>query len=576
MAVRSALAVLLLAAGALPAPAQTNPATALELERQGRYEDAGRIYRTVLQAEPLNVVALFGLERVYAELERLDAVMPYVRRALAQQPAHGLVREVQFRVWTAVGGADSAAAAARGWIAALPESALPYREWALWLARRGDGAAARRVMDLGRSRLGVAAIAPHAAGLHVASGEWALAAGEWRLAVQADESQLRPASADLARTPPPWRDAVLRIVLGRGLDPDERRFASELLLEWARPEEAWTLLEASLPRDPARAAGLVRRFAEQARRQATPEAARARGFALERLAGLTDGAEAARARLEAARAFADAGELRAAERLLDRLPARPSDRPGDGPAAMATFIRVLADAGRVAEAEERYREWEARLSPNDAAALRETLAWAWVLHGELDRGERALGRDSTVGAAAIFGWIALYRGELEEARERFRTAGPYARSREEATRRSRILALIERVAAPRAPELGRGLLVLARGDTADAVTTLAVAARRLPATGGRADVLAFAGEAATHAGAYALAIPLLQEALGADSAGPAAPGAVYTLAAIAAARGEHLEAVARLEQLILSYPESALVPQARRLLDQVRGTIPSS
>jgi hypothetical protein len=29
-----------------------------------------------------------------------------------------------------------------------------------------------------------------------------------------------------------------------------------------------------------------------------------------------------------------------------------------------------------------------------------------------------------------------------------------------------------------------------------------------------------------------------------------------------------------LEHLILTYPESALVPQARRLLDQTRGAVP--
>jgi hypothetical protein len=39
-------------------------------------------------------------------------------------------------------------------------------------------------------------------------------------------------------------------------------------------------------------------------------------------------------------------------------------------------------------------------------------------------------------------------------------------------------------------------------------------------------------------------------------------------------RGE--DAVALLEHLILTYPESALVPQARRLLDQARGGVPQT
>jgi outer membrane protein assembly factor BamD (BamD/ComL family) len=36
------------------------------------------------------------------------------------------------------------------------------------------------------------------------------------------------------------------------------------------------------------------------------------------------------------------------------------------------------------------------------------------------------------------------------------------------------------------------------------------------------------------------------------------------------------EAVAQLEHLILTYPESALVPQARRTLDVARGAVPQT
>jgi hypothetical protein len=41
---------------------------------------------------------------------------------------------------------------------------------------------------------------------------------------------------------------------------------------------------------------------------------------------------------------------------------------------------------------------------------------------------------------------------------------------------------------------------------------------------------------------------------------------------ISARRGE--EAVEILEHLILTYPQSALVPQARRKLDEARGAVP--
>ncbi len=42
------------------------------------------------------------------------------------------------------------------------------------------------------------------------------------------------------------------------------------------------------------------------------------------------------------------------------------------------------------------------------------------------------------------------------------------------------------------------------------------------------------------------------------------------------ALGKHGDAVRALEHLILTFSDSAVLPQARRLLDQVRGVIPQS
>jgi hypothetical protein len=40
-------------------------------------------------------------------------------------------------------------------------------------------------------------------------------------------------------------------------------------------------------------------------------------------------------------------------------------------------------------------------------------------------------------------------------------------------------------------------------------------------------------------------------------------------------KGDNAAAAARLEHLILTFPESSLVPQARRELDVVRSAVPS-
>ncbi len=187
-----------------------------------------------------------------------------------------------------------------------------------------------------------------------------------------------------------------------------------------------------------------------------------------------------------------------------------------------------------------------------------------------------LGGDSTVATEAVRGWIALYRGDLLGATEHFRTAGPYAETRLESTRRTTMLALIQSIEPDSVPKLGEALLTLARGDTAKAIDRLTDAARQLPAAGGRGHVLAFAGDLAVVRRDYDRGERILRDALAADSSGSAAASAEYALAVVYSRTGRQDLSVRHLEHLILAYPSSAVIPEARRLLDQVRGLIPSS
>jgi len=57
---------------------------------------------------------------------------------------------------------------------------------------------------------------------------------------------------------------------------------------------------------------------------------------------------------------------------------------------------------------------------------------------------------------------------------------------------------------------------------------------------------------------------------------PEAPSAELEWARALRRHGDDAGAVARLEHLILSYPQSALVPQARRELDLARAGIPGT
>jgi len=547
----------------------------LTFERQGRFGEAAAAYRQGLATAPADVALLVGLERSLARVGQIESMWPFVRRAVETDPGNEWIRGLEFRLGARLGGADSAAAVASRWMAAMPASVMPYREWGSWLAERGDAVGASAVLALGRERFGDVPLAEISAPVLAQAGEWDQAAHQWALAVRANVGLLSPAAASLGRAPESSRSTVLGALMDGG-GAAGRWLASDLLLEWGQPDVAWTVLDAALPGERVQAAGLLSRFADRALALRTAAGAEVRGYALERMAQFTTGPAQERARLDAARSFADAGNLVGAQRMLSQLSWEGDRASADAAGTMATFIRVLADAGQVAEAESRYREWESRLGAVEDAEIRGRLAWGWVRRGELERAEALVGADSSVAAVSVRGWIALYRGELDAARRLFREAGPQAQDRDEATRSTGLLVLLERVRAERAPDLGSALLHVTRGDTARGIAALQAAAAQVPARAGRADVLTLAGELATRSGTLETAASIFGSALAADPDGPAAPAAELGLATVCARSGRNAEALSHLEHLILTYPESALVPQARRLLDEIRGAVPKT
>jgi hypothetical protein len=63
-------------------------------------------------------------------------------------------------------------------------------------------------------------------------------------------------------------------------------------------------------------------------------------------------------------------------------------------------------------------------------------------------------------------------------------------------------------------------------------------------------------------------------AAGAAGARATTPAASLELARLLLALGRKSESQETLEQLILDHPQSAVTPQARRLLDEIRGAVP--
>ena len=547
-----------------------------ELERAGKLPQAVDYYRTVLRTDSTNMVALLGLERVLPQLGRLNELVPLVQRAArATQERDAGVLGLELRTFVALSMNDSVAALAHRWTARVPGDETPWREWAVARLDQQDAADARRILLEGRKAVGnPRAFAIELAEIAASTGDWAGAAQNWGDAVTTDDGQIPNAVSQLESTPDVARQSVTDALTRPEQTVPARRLGANLLLDWGHGDQAWAVLESTITDSTRETVMALWSFAQRGAQIGTPMAEGARGHALARFADLTPAPMAVRARTDAARALLEAGDREGARKVVAQI----EGQGGDAGVPAGALIDVLIGDGDVEQAEHRFLT-EKGLSGDDQARLRLELARAWTVRGELDRADRVLGADSSVDAVAQRGWIALYRGNVARARDAFQEAGPYAGDRADATRRTEMLALITDVDSAHGASLGAALLLLARGDSANAVDGLRAAAAGLP-TAPRGGVLVLAGRvaAALDSAHEVLARDLFQQVANDSSrAAGAAPAAAELEWARLLEKQSHPDrAIAHLEHLILQYPSSAVVPEARRMLDRLKGSVPRS
>jgi tetratricopeptide (TPR) repeat protein len=544
-----------------------------ELERSGRYADAASVYLTTIRSDPTNIPALLGLERTLFVLNRMPEILPLVQTARARQPDSPALRSLELRVYAALNEPDSLEAIARRWAASAPQSEAPYREWGLALADRRMWDEARRAFLTGRRVLGGdGTLALELAELEQRTGNWEAAASEWGRAVTRSPDVDANAASQLADAPAAMHDRVARALTAPTASPRARRLGAAVLLTWGLANEAWAAMEPTLLAADTDAPAALRRFTDLAGALTTPEGHRVRGLALARWADMMAGSPGAgRARAEAVRELLDGGDKAAARRVLEA----HADSNG---VAQAALVQLLIADNQLDLAEERLTASAASITADDRAELRLVLARARIGRGELDRAAAALGDDSSVAAVAQRGWIELYRGKLKSAMEAFRIAGPYASDRAAATERTAMMAMLQRIQQESSPELGAALLTLARGDSVAATAALRRAAARLPEQGGRVEVLLLAGQVAAQKGGDQdpIAIALFDEIVRVGGEGAAPPAAELEWSRLLVRNGRSAEAIPHLEHLILTYPNSAFVPEARRVLERAKGAIPKS
>jgi len=526
------------------------------LEEKGQFAEAAAAYGEAVQRDPAAVPAILGLERVDAQLGRLEQFLPILERSIAAKPQLAPLREAQMRTIRTIGSREQLRAAFERWRHDAPGDATPAREYARILIADGDTRAADSVLKQAQKDLGTGrGFEYELAQLRAAMGLWDLAAQSWREAVEDNAYLDQAATFSLVAAPASSRDMVERVLEARPVTVAARRILSSLELMWGAPRDGWESLRILAPDSAAVVAWtdyaakaeevnawLVARDALAAAQHAAPEPR-----------------ALARAAYDALRGGDAAGSLSLAEL---------GERTLDSATAAATIVpvhlRALSQMGRVTDAAAVMSAYEHFLRPADRAPLERVLAWGWIRAGDVARARALLARSDS-GDSDALGWIALYDGDLATARKSLRAeveTSPEALS---------ALALLARTRADKAPEAGQAFLALARGDTLAAAQRFEKAASEL---GDAAPLLL-----ATAARLYAAkqnepqAIALWSSIVQKSSDAPEAPEAELEWARALRRGGQARASVEHLEHLILTYPQSALLPQARRELDLARHSI---
>lgn len=532
----------------------------MDLEQGGKYREAVSAFRASLTGANY-LPAMLGLERSYAALGWTDSMVPVIDSAIRTRPREAMFRSVQLRTLQGLGRTAAARESFERWVRDFPREAGPYREYARLLidaqqAHAADTLLQRAQRVLGGSRDFQLEIAQTRAAL----GLWELSAQAWRDAVQNASYLERAAIFALSPTPEMARPGVRAALLAPPVQPAGRQILASLELGWGSPRQAWAALR-DLPPGDSVAAGW-RNFAERA------EDAGAWLSARDALVSVIDWQMSMETAVRAAEAALRGGDAASALSIAERAAGVAKDSTSAGSVVALIEVRALAALGRAPDAArvgDAYARW---LNPSQREAVRREIAWAWVRAGDVAKARAALAIAGTEEEAAeVRGWLALYEGDLKTARASLRSGGSTADA-------VMAMALLSRTRVTQAPLVGRAFLDLARGDSTAAAAGFESAAPSVPDAASL--MLSLAGRIRAARGEQGAAVALWQRIAERYPDSPEAAEANLDWARALRAAGDAKSAVQRLELLIITYPQSALVPQARRELDLARRAIPPS
>jgi tetratricopeptide (TPR) repeat protein len=545
---------------------------ALAAEDKGDAKMAAQAYHEVLQRAlgpgigdgERVALSLLGLERMWAELGVRDSLLPVVQRVLQIRPTDPVARGMQLRTLVGLGKEDEARQAFLAWRRVAGNDGTPFREYSRLLLAAGRAQAADSILGEAGRLLGAGgALSGEVAQLHVALGRWTNAAVAFREALVEQPYLEMAAQFALTRAPAEARDSIRTVLRAPPAALSPRRLLASLELFWGEPRRAWVALSSVRPDDSTAAAW--REFGERAELAQAWQVARDVWLAvLERRGELEAQTRAASAALKAGDA---AGALE-----ISRRPA-PSGASAGSPAGtgdetarvrmlLPIELAALGELGRPEEAQRRLEQNASRLDPTARASIAQSLVGAWLRSGDVEKARQAVQGSDLADDDETMGWLALYDGDLITARKRLVRAE---------TKRPELvdaLGLLARTRVDRLPGLGQAFLQLAKRDTLAAAARFAQLA---DSTGDAAPaLLSLAARLENGRPATGRSMTLWDRIVKAFPKSPEAPEALLASARALRVAGDTAGAVARYESLLIDYPDSALLPQGRRELEQLR------
>ena len=542
-------------------------------EARGRLEEAEATLRELLRLQPGSSSAVFALERVLRAGDRLPDLLSIIDTFLGLEPSASRVRALKVKVLVETGDDRRLEQTVRAWIDAEPASSDPYLEGARAFQAVFGSDRAAELIEVGLEAHGeLPQLLIELGDLHVAAGGIRDGAAAWARALGRDRARRGAIFRRIEELGEETDVAAALIVAALGAEPttvSRLEAGAELALRADLGDEAVELMEAALRRlDDRESRGFLNGFARKAEDLGRDGSA-LRAYA--KLREITDDPGEARAtdeRLaEAALAVGDtAAALEAMRRITESHARGSTGRRTAWTEELHVHVASQDTEGAVA-ALAAYREEFPE--SQDLDALSATLASRLLGRGMRAEAMEVLSGIEGPGAALERAFLLLEGGAFPEGIASLQASLPELEPTDATEMLELTLALSE-LTPPGGRLVAEVAIAKHRGHPERGVLAVQERIDAIPAPD-RPPILALGARAADQAGLGDIAATFRRRIVAEHEEAREFPEAALRLArAVAGEPGGRAEAVRILEALIVSRPDSPVVPGARRELRRIQ------